>query len=59
MSKEDAELAAEKRIKKEKIDTPEIENTIDHMYRDFFDYFELINSLIKIIPNEKGETNNV
>lgn len=46
------------RIKKEKIDTPEIENTIDHMYRDFFDYFELINSLIKIIPNEKGESHN-
>lgn len=46
------------RIKKEKIDTPEIENTIDHMYREFFDYFELINSLIKIIPNEKGESHN-
>ena len=46
------------RIKQEKIDTPEIENTIDHMYRDFFDYFELINSLIKIIPNEKGELHN-
>lgn len=46
------------RIKQEKIDTPEIENTIDHMYRDFFDYFELINSLIKIIPNEKGESHN-
>lgn len=46
------------RIKQEKIDTPEIENTIDHMYRDFFDYFELINSLIKIIPNEKGEFHN-
>ena len=46
------------RIKAENIDTPEIKNTINHMYREFFDYFEQINSLVKIIPNQKGDHYN-
>lgn len=42
------------RIKNEHIDTPEINDTLNNMYHDFFEYFEKINSLVKLIPNKKG-----
>ena len=46
------------KIKEAHIKTPEIKNTLDHMYRDFFNYFERINSLVRLIPNQKGDSHN-